>query len=175
MRTKADFRALRERVGLSQLALADYLGVSTRTVKRWESPDWSDPPADAWGLLDEALARQDAIVDAAIDAAVDAASRTGAGSGMGVELSYFRGQAHMIESGRDDGYFGMSNAAARRVAEELRRLGFKPRFSYPEEAGPARGRGDGRDALRAPLDTRKAARPPDGSRAACFQRLGLSL
>lgn len=135
LRTKADFRALRERVGLSQLALADDLGVSTRTVKRWESPDWPDPPADAWGLLDEALARQDAIVDAA----VDAASRTGAGSGMGVELSYYRNQAHMIESGRDDGYFGMANAAARRVAEELRRLGFEPRFSYPEEAGPALG------------------------------------
>ena len=138
-RTKADFRALRERVGLSQLALADELGVAGRTVRRWESPDWPDPPADAWELLDEALARQDAVVEAAVDAAVDAASRTGAGSGMGVELSYFRDQAHMIEAGRDDGYFGMANATARRVAEELRRLGFEPRFSYPEEAGPALG------------------------------------
>lgn len=139
MRTKADFRALRERVGLSQLVLADELGVAGRTVRRWESPDWPDPPADAWRLLDDAMERQDAAVSAAVDAAVDAASRTGAGSSMGVELSYFRDQAHMIAAGRDDGYFGIANAAARRVAEELRRLGFEPRFSYPEEAGAALG------------------------------------
>ena len=37
-RTKADFKALRERVGLSQHDVADAIMVSIKTIKRWENP-----------------------------------------------------------------------------------------------------------------------------------------
>ena len=35
-RSKADFKCLRERVGLSQQDVASALGVNIRSVKRWE-------------------------------------------------------------------------------------------------------------------------------------------
>lgn len=38
MRTKADFRALRETVGLNQAYLAQILGIHEMTVKDWEKP-----------------------------------------------------------------------------------------------------------------------------------------
>jgi DNA-binding transcriptional regulator YiaG len=37
-RTKAEFRAIRETVGMTQGMLADALGVEQRSVRRWESP-----------------------------------------------------------------------------------------------------------------------------------------
>ena len=42
--TKADFRATRETIGLTQGDVAEACGVSLRTVKRWEHPDWPEPP-----------------------------------------------------------------------------------------------------------------------------------
>ena len=36
-RTKADFKALRETVGMSQQALADALHVDKRSIQRWEA------------------------------------------------------------------------------------------------------------------------------------------
>ena len=39
-RSKADFKAMREMVGMSQSLLAKRLGVTTTSVKRWERPDF---------------------------------------------------------------------------------------------------------------------------------------
>ena len=36
----AEFRAMREQVGLSQADVADTLGVNVRSVKRWEDPEY---------------------------------------------------------------------------------------------------------------------------------------
>jgi len=49
---KATFKAMRETSGASQAALADALGVNARTVKRWETPGQSEPPRDAWSLVE---------------------------------------------------------------------------------------------------------------------------
>ena len=55
IRTKADFRALREELGLSQTDLGLALGVKTLTVKRWEKdgPEGFLVPDDAWDSIDE--------------------------------------------------------------------------------------------------------------------------
>ena len=55
IRTKADFRALREELGLSQTDLGRALGVKTLTVKRWEKdgPDGFLVPDDVWDSIDE--------------------------------------------------------------------------------------------------------------------------
>ena len=39
MRTKAEFRAIREQLGMSQSVLADMMDVQDRSVRRWESPE----------------------------------------------------------------------------------------------------------------------------------------
>ena len=55
-RTKSEFRALRERVGLTRDTLAELLGVTVRSVRYWESLDsLRYPPEDAWHVLDDAL------------------------------------------------------------------------------------------------------------------------
>lgn len=67
MRTKTEFRAIREITGITQSALAKELGVEVRSVKRWESDAApQQPPADAWAVLDDALAVQRQVVDFAL-------------------------------------------------------------------------------------------------------------
>lgn len=59
MRTKNEFRAIRERCGITQAALARQMGVSQRSVRYWEDADSRrTPPDEAWEILDAALSRQ---------------------------------------------------------------------------------------------------------------------
>lgn len=67
MRTKTEFRAIREMCGITQAALARELGVEVRSVKRWESDAApQQPPQDAWDVLDRALDVQRQVVDFAL-------------------------------------------------------------------------------------------------------------
>lgn len=133
-RTKADFAALRETVGLTQANLADDLGVQARSVRRWEQPgqEGYEPPADAWGMLDSYADLQRQMVDHARETVM----RTGEEAGRQpdeVVLTYYRSQEQYDELGRDEGWYGVANANARAVAAELARYGFKVRFAYPGE------------------------------------------
>lgn len=49
MRSKAEFRALRESVGMSQAGVARALGMTVRSVRRWETlePGYHGAPDDA--------------------------------------------------------------------------------------------------------------------------------
>lgn len=133
-RTKADFAALRETVGLTQANLADDLGVQARSVRRWEQPDQEgyEPPADAWDMLDSYADLQRQMVDHARETVM----RTGEGAGHQpdeVVLTYYRSQEQYDELGRDEGWYGVANANARAVAAELARYGLSVRFAYPGE------------------------------------------
>ena len=67
MRTKAEFHATREMVGMTQAALAKRLGVEVRSVKRWESESApQQPPQAAWDVLDAALNVQCEVIDYAL-------------------------------------------------------------------------------------------------------------
>lgn len=134
VRTKADFAALRETVGLTQSNLADDLGVQARSVRRWEQPgqEGYEPPADAWDMLDFYADLQRQMVDHARETVM----RTGEEAGHQpdrVVLTYWRSQEQYDELGRDEGWYGVANANARAVAAELGRHGFKVRFAYPGE------------------------------------------
>lgn len=133
-RTKADFAALRESVGLTQANLADDLGVQARSVRRWEQPgqEGYEPPADAWDMLDSYADLQRQVVDHARETVM----RTGEEAGHQpdqVVLTYWRSQEQYDELGRDEGWYGVANANARAAAAELARYGFKVRFAYPGE------------------------------------------
>lgn len=59
MRPKQEFRAIRERVGITQALLARTMGVSQRSVRYWEDPTSPrNPPEHAWHILDDALREQ---------------------------------------------------------------------------------------------------------------------
>ncbi len=132
MRNKAEFRALRETVGMSQQLLADMLDVEVRSVKRWEHPNGSEPPKDAWDVLDKARERQVWVVDAAVDKAHEIESDAGR-SPNAVRITYWPNAAAYEDSHPDEGYsWMMANANARMVALELGRLKFDVRFEYPE-------------------------------------------
>lgn len=137
-KSKANLRAVRELLGLSVSEVADMFGVNQTTVTRWERPDSPmEPPDDVWeGLVGE-LAAQDERVGAAVDAVVDMACQTGAQDRMAVKLPYYRTQSDLDDNGRDDGYVGLVNGDARRVALRLGELGFKVEFRYPCDPDPA--------------------------------------
>lgn len=126
MRTKADFRAARERCGISKQHAADSIGVGLQTLKRWERPGFPDPPEDAWAWLDSECARFDEMLNYAVGVAVD----SGAPS---VVLTYYRSQEQFDECGRDSGYYGFANALARAVGEELSLAGLAVEYRYPDD------------------------------------------
>lgn len=130
MSTKADFRATRETIGLTQGDVAKALGVSLRTVKRWEHPDWSEPPDDAWEWLMDMHDRHDAAVDAMVDRTLAVAGR---GDIDVVAITYYRDQSQYDACGRDDGPYGFVNSIAREVALDLNGEGIETEFRYPDD------------------------------------------
>lgn len=131
MRNKADFRALRELVGMSQQMLADELGVQIRSVKRWEHPnfDWQ-PPQDAWDVLDEAREQQIDIVNFSlakireIERDEDAEPRT-------VHLTYWRSAEDYEAAHPGEGEnWQMANANSRLVWHALEALGYSVAFDF---------------------------------------------
>ena len=125
-KTKANFRAVRDTLGLSQQDVADIADVAVLTVKRWEKPgnSWM-PPDDVWEWLIHLLDVQHATVGIALDAADGHDA---------VQLTYYRSQEQYDALGRDDGPVGMANANTRLTASLLMLAGRSVSFSYPDDA-----------------------------------------
>lgn len=134
VRTKADFAALRETVGLTQSNLANDLGVQARSVRRWEQPgqEGYEPPAEAWDMLDSYADLQWQMVDHCRETVMQMSEEAGHKPDP-VVLTYWRSQEQYDELGRGKGWYGVANASARAVAAELGRHGFRVRFAYPGE------------------------------------------
>ena len=129
--TKADFRAIRETIGLTQGDVAKACGVALRTVKRWEHPDWQEPPEDARAWLLDMQERHDALVDEAVDRALAIAAKRGAPEV--VAITYYRDQAQHDAHGREPGPYGFANSVAREVALDLNGEGVETEFRYPDD------------------------------------------
>lgn len=130
-RTKAEFRATREMLGITQQRLADELGVRTMSVKRWESPKHrQNAPDAAWAYLDELMERQDEAVASALETVRNMEAANGVKPPMEVAIPYWSSQSdyeenHYVEDG---GRWTEVNATSRRVAMMLRWLGFRTRW-----------------------------------------------
>lgn len=126
-RTKADFKALRETLGLTQQNVADIAGVRVLAVKRWEKPGEAEPPEDVWAALEEMRERMLHMAGFSVDKAVKLRDETGAGS---VALTYYRSQDQHDAVSREPGPYGFTNAVARLTADYLEAEGFEVEFRY---------------------------------------------
>lgn len=128
IRTKADFRALRESVGLTQQDVADEAGVSVRTVKRWEAPDGQDAPDDVVSFLIACKKSIDIDVSRYVDVV-----HTEVEEGATVMVPYYRTQEDLdaVQIGQGaDMPVGFVNALSRKIAERLDAEGYDVFFEY---------------------------------------------
>ena len=134
MGTKADFRAAREGIGLTQQNIADMAGVNVMTVKRWEKPGGADVPEDVEELLDEQLELFDIMVDGMVAQFREIVEQVGSVPDT-LNLTYFRNQADYDLHGRDPGVYSFVNAATREAACRIE--GMFPdvtiAYIYPED------------------------------------------
>lgn len=130
--TKADFRAMRERLGLTQQNIADMAGVTVLSVKKWEKLSGNPIPLDVQYLLLSLEERFESGVDAMLADFPSAVGDRG-GDSATVEIIYFRSQEDYNKSGRDEGPYGYVNAMSREIARSLEERGVPVRFIYPEE------------------------------------------
>lgn len=130
--SKAQFRATRERCGISQQMMADHFGNKVLTVKRWEKPGEAEPPEDAQAYLRHMLDLHVQAVEAALDAVDEMEEELGK-SPSHVDLLYYRSQAHYDRFGRDKGDFSVVNARTREIAALLETQGIEARFVFPED------------------------------------------
>lgn len=130
-RSKAEFRALREMVGMTQQHMARLLDVEVRSVKRWESSSMPTyhAPQDAWDILDDAIAIQRRAVSFALGK-VDEIAQDAGHDPATVELVYWASQEdykthHSVDDGGD---WRQANANSRLVAFALHERGIAVRW-----------------------------------------------
>lgn len=151
-RTKAEFRYIRERVGISHALMAKIMGCTTRSVRYWEDPtSLRYPPQDAWDMLDEALEYQDTIVEYTLKKFVSIAEAAGSMPDH-VELPYWLSKAQYDEGSTDaayglDGDWNMANANARVIAIRLEAVGVRVEWVDYNPARP-----DGVDGINTESD-----------------------
>lgn len=133
-RGKADFKARREQLGLTQQDVAQALTVNVKTVKNWENPRQTRYRISdaAWEYLDRAADMQAQQV-AYARSLIEAQSEALAGNTVVVPITYYRDQATYDRFGREAGPFGQANANARAIASELERMGIQVEFRYPDD------------------------------------------
>lgn len=133
-RTKSNFRALREMVGMSQGHLAMVCGIDSRNVRQWEDPkEQGCQPCDfAWDVLEDARKAQLVAYDAAITAVEDVSDEAGHAP-KSVRLTYWPdaityAHAHPEE---DPAKWQMKNATARLAGHMLEEMGYTVDYDFP--------------------------------------------
>lgn len=146
-RSAADFRMMRETLGLAQAWVARTVGVTTLTVVHWENPhEFALPRREAWDLVEGMWAEADRRATAFVDMASKA---TALALDNGIEpepvmLSYWRDpKDHRIAHRDEDvtiagfhlssgGMMRLENAACRMAVDRLHALGVPLTVMYAE-------------------------------------------
>ena len=146
-RSAADFRMMRETLGLAQAWVARTVGVTTLTVVHWEDPrEFALPRREAWDLVEGMCAEADRRATAFVDMASKA---TALALDNGIEpepvmLSYWRDpKDHRIAHRDEDviiagfhlssgGMMRLENAACRMAVDRLHTLGIPLTVMYAE-------------------------------------------
>lgn len=117
--TGAELQTLRESAGLSRESLAELLGVEARSVKHWETRPSACPPDDAAQIAAQASRW---VATAAREALAELLRQPGAPGAL-VALVRYRETAHMLPSGRAQGWHADTHGAmvARLLPEALAR------------------------------------------------------
>ena len=134
MRTKADFKALRESLGISQQLLADLLGINEKSVRRWEKrhdQGFYNPPQEAWDLLDDFRKKQLWVVESALQK-VEEIEKNANQSPRLVNLTYWQNEREYEKAHPTEGrYYQMANANSRIAAAVLEMRGYSVSFDFP--------------------------------------------
>lgn len=139
MRSKAEFRALRELAGITQAQLAKLLHVEVRSVKRWESETApQNAPEDAWAVVDGAVEAQRRGIEVALDR-IDATAEETGRDPEEIVLPYWSGPEDYAANSTDAalghaGDWRMANANLRALAAVLMAEGVAVRW---EPGNPA--------------------------------------
>lgn len=133
-RTGADFRMLRDMLGVSQQWVAGQVGVTKLTVLTWEDPhEFALPSRKAWDLLEGMWCQADGMAARLVGVAGEAAKAAeeeGRSPAM-LLLPYWRNKADYLSSGRD-GCMEVENLATRMAQDRLAVLGMPCGITYAQ-------------------------------------------
>lgn len=137
-KSKAEFRALSELVGINQQDIARIMGVEDRSVRRWISPSYPTyhAPQDAWDILEDALRLQQSGVESALEVVEEWRERAGK-EPREVTLIYWQSDDDYREhhSPADGGSWRQANANSRATYAALTALGYQVRFVPSDSKG----------------------------------------
>ena len=123
-RTKANFTAIREFIGLSKSELGEAVGVSSQAIKRWQRLDWPDPPEDVWEYLESMVEIFVSMKNQIVLSCQDKRC---------ARLLYFRTVDEFEHLAVSRYPVGFVNAVARDAWRALAGFGVSVEFDYPEE------------------------------------------
>lgn len=129
-KTKAAFKAMREKCGLAQRDIADEFDVTVDSVKKWENPRYqNDPPDEVWDWLLDAVGAMELDARELAERVIETA-----GGGGSVVLDYMRTQEQLdaIQLPDADESVGYYNARMRLVADIVQEAGVEVTFAYPD-------------------------------------------
>lgn len=141
-RSKADWKALRELIGISTGSLAALLHKNIATIQYWENPNESavryHPSDHAWEVLEDLRAKQintvNKIVNLHVDKMNEAEARRGSDQNIPVaKLTYYRNRARYYGNKPEYGDIGILNATMRQAAMKLGEKGIPVEFEYDDE------------------------------------------
>lgn len=142
-RTKSEFRATRERVGMTQALLAREMGVSQRSVRYWEDPlSQRQPPEEAWDILNRALRMQQKVIAFGMLKLDQITANADVAASVSVKLPYWLNESDYVQWSTDadndiDGDWRMANANNLALALRLEERGITVKWVDGNPARPA--------------------------------------